>query len=295
MKNKCGLVAIVGRPNVGKSTLLNKILDFKLSITSRKAQTTRHKILGIKTEKNIQAVYVDTPGLHSGRRKKLHRIINRAALSALEDVDIVVFVVDFYRWSEDDARVLSAISKFSRPVILALNKTDQLKDKKKLLPTMQDLSSKYQFAALVPISAKNGRGVDDLEKEISELLPEKDFYFDEDQLTDRNDRFLVSEIIREKLMRLLGKEVPYEVTVEVELFKEDEKIVHIAAVIYVERSGQKVIIIGKKGEKLKLIGSSARKDIEKLLGKKVYLQLWVKVKTGWTDDERMLKDLGYSE
>lgn len=294
-KTYCGYVAIIGRPNVGKSTLLNQILGQKISITARKPQTTRHKILGIKTEKNIQTVYVDTPGFHRAKKSKLNRYMLRAIQSALTDVDLIIFVVDCLIWREEDEMVLENIIKTEKPIILVLNKVDRIKDKNRLLPYLQNLNTKFDFAAIIPLSAKTGSNIAELEKSVAKLLPENPFYFLPEQITDKSERFLVSEIIREKLTRLLGQELPHELTVEIEQFEEQEKIVNIAAVIYVERPGQKTIIVGKKGEKLKEIGSKARIDIEQLLNKKVFLQLWIKVKRGWSDDERILQSLGYTK
>ncbi len=294
-KTHCGFITIVGRPNVGKSTLLNKILGQKISITARKPQTTRHQILGIKTENNTQAVYVDTPGIHKHRGKALNRSMMRAVKNSLADVDVIIFMTDTLAWNEDDQQILAMIQKIQTPIILAVNKVDRIKDKKALLPFLQALDEKYQFTAMVPVSAKDGTNVDQLEQDVAKLLPENPFHFAEDQITDRSERFLVTEIIREKLTRLLGQELPHELTVAIESFKEKDKIINIAAVIYVERPGQKIIIIGKKGDKLKEVGTKARLDIEKLLGKKVYLQLWVKIKRGWSDDETMLQNLGYEK
>jgi len=289
----CGYVAIIGRPNVGKSSLLNKILGQKISITARKPQTTRHKILGIKTEKNIQAIYVDTPGFHVGGKRKLNKYMMRAIRSALADVDIIIFVVEGLLWRKDDELILENIIKASCPVILAINKVDKIKDKDKLLPHMKNLNQKFNFDANIPLSAKTGVNIFELEQIVAELLPINPFYFAEEQITDKSERFLVAEIIREKLTRLLGQELPHELTVEIEKFEAKEKIINISAVIYVERPGQKAIIIGKKGEKLKEIGSKARIDIERLLNKKVFLQLWIKVKRGWSEDEQALKGFGY--
>lgn len=292
-KIHCGYVAIIGRPNVGKSTLLNKILGQKISITSRKAQTTRHKILGIKTENNVQAIYIDTPGFYRGKKHKLTKYMMQAIKSALADVDVVIFVLEEFIWKEDDEMLLENIIKMDRPIILVINKADQIKDKNKLLPYLEELNKKFNFAAVIPLSAKTGINISKLEQAVANLLPENPFYFAAEQITDKNERFLVAEIIREKLTRLLGQEVPHKLTVEIEKFDEQEKITNIAAVIYVERPGQKVIIIGKGGAKLKEIGTKARLDIEKLLDKKVFLQLWVKVKSGWTDDEKALRSFGY--
>jgi len=291
---RCGFVAIIGRPNVGKSTLLNHILGQKISITSRKPQTTRHQILGIKTEGDDQIVYVDTPGLHNDEKgKALNRYMNKAASDALRFVDVIVFLIDRTRWTDEDESVLQKLEYTQCPVILAVNKIDQLKDKGELLPQLEKLSVKYPFAAIMPLSAKQGHNVDALEKKVMEFLPEGPHHYPEDQITDRSSRFIVSEIVREKLMRNLGEEVPYGVTVEIEEFTHSGTLLTISALILVEREGQKRIVIGDKGDVLKNIGRDARLDIEKMFECKVMLNLWVKVRRGWSDDERALKSLGY--
>ncbi|MAX53395.1 MULTISPECIES: GTPase Era [unclassified Methylophaga] len=293
---RSGYVAIIGRPNVGKSTLINRILGQKLCITSRRPQTTRHRILGIKTTDQGQFIYVDTPGMHSDGKKAMNRYMNRAAAASIDDVDVVLFVVEGLKWTEDDQRVLKRIQQDARsPVILVLNKADKLSDKSDLLPQIQSLAPQYDFAAVVPISARKGMNTDVLEQEIAKLMPEGEMIFDEDQLTDRSSRFLAGEIVREKLFRYLGQELPYSLTVEIEQFEEEEGMYRIGAVVYVERSGQKSIVIGKKGEQLKLIGQDARLEMEQLFGCKVFLQIWVKVREGWSDNERMLKNLGYND
>ncbi len=293
---RSGYVAIIGRPNVGKSTLINRILGQKLCITSRRPQTTRHRILGIKTTDQGQFIYVDTPGMHSDGKKAMNRYMNRAAAASIDDVDVVLFVVEGLKWTEDDQRVLKRIQQDARsPVILVLNKADKLSDKSDLLPQIQSLAPQYDFAAVVPISARKGMNTDVLEQEIAKLMPEGEMIFEEDQLTDRSSRFLAGEIVREKLFRYLGQELPYSLTVEIEQFEEEEGMYRIGAVVYVERSGQKSIVIGKKGEQLKLIGQDARLEMEQLFGCKVFLQIWVKVREGWSDNERMLKNLGYND
>lgn len=292
-KTHSGYVAIVGVPNVGKSTLLNRILGEKLSITSKKPQTTRHRILGIKTLDNAQAIYVDTPGLHLSEHKALNRHMNKAAMNALKDVDIVLFVVEGTKWTEEDDWVLGLLKNIEKPVILAINKTDSLPEKEILLSWMKTLSEKRNFLEIVPISAKKGTNIDKLQSIIFSLLPEGPLYFPEDALTDRSLRFRAAEIIREKLIRALGDELPYSLTVEIESFKEENNIQHVNAVIWVERQGQKPIVIGKGGARLKEVGIRARKDIESFLGKKLHLRLWVKIRGGWSDDERALASLGY--
>lgn len=291
----CGYVAIVGRPNVGKSTLLNRILGQKLSITANRPQTTRHRILGVKTTGHNQVIYVDTPGMHLGGKKAINRYMNRAASSSIFDVDIVVFVVDQLKWTEEDEHVLARLQEATVPVLLVVNKIDSLKDKEPLLPHLQQLSQKKNFQQVIPLSAQTGEGVDRLEAAIAELLPLSPPFFPEDQVTDRSERFLAAELVREKLVRSLVKELPYSTTVEIEKFSFENGVRHIHAVIWVEREGQKGIIIGKGGQQLKRIGELARKDMERVFEGKVFLQLWVKVRQGWSDDERALRSLGYQD
>lgn len=292
---RCGYVAIVGRPNVGKSTLLNHILGQKLSITSRKPQTTRHRILGIVTRDNTQTVYVDTPGIHGEERKAINRYMNRAATSALRDVDLVLFVVDAMKWTPDDELVVQKLKAVSVPVLLVINKVDEIADKDVLLPRIEELTKLYGFAEVVPVSALGGHNVSQLQEIVAKRLPLSPPFFREDQITDRSPRFLAAEIVREKVMRQLGDEVPYELTVEIEEFKQEGKLKRISALILVERDGQKAIVIGDGGQRLKRIGTDARIDMEKFFGGKVMLSLWVKVKGGWSDDERALKSLGYDD
>ena len=292
---RCGYVAIVGRPNVGKSTLLNHLLGQKISITSRKPQTTRHQVLGIKTEEHFQIIYVDTPGLHIGAEKAINRAMNRAASSAIDDVDLILFVVDRTAWTEEDEMVLSRVQQSGRPVLLVVNKVDLLPDPDQLLPHLQQLSDKADFTAVVPVSALRHRNTDALEAEIVAHLPKSRHFFPEDQITDRSQRFLAAEIVREKIMRQLGDELPYSVAVEIEEFAEEDGVLHISALILVERQGQKKIVIGDKGSRLRSIGTEARVDMEKLFDNKVMLRLWVKVRSGWSDDERALRSLGYDD
>ncbi|MBK6510136.1 MAG: GTPase Era [Haliea sp.] len=292
---RCGYVAIVGRPNVGKSTLLNHILGQKISITSRKPQTTRHQVLGIKTADNHQIIFVDTPGLHIEAEKAINRFMNRAASAAIRDVDVIAFVVDRTAWTPEDANVLAQIQRSGLPTLLVVNKVDLLADKEDLLPHLQLLSGKADFAAILPVSALRQHNVDALEQQILQFLPEQDYFFPEDQITDRSQRFLAAEIVREKIMRQLGDELPYAITVQIEEFAQDGEILHIAALIFVERQGQKKILIGEKGARLRAIGSDARRDMESLFDSKVMLRLWVKVKSGWSDDERALRSLGYDD
>ncbi|WP_233520629.1 GTPase Era [Flocculibacter collagenilyticus] len=292
----CGMVAIVGRPNVGKSTLLNKILGQKVSITSRKPQTTRHRIMGIHTEAPYQTVYVDTPGLHQEEKRAINRLMNRAAASSIGDVELSIFVVEGTKWTPDDEMVLNKLIQARRPIVLAINKIDNVKEKDDVMPHLQWLSEKHDFKDIVPISAEKGNNVDKIVDIVKANLPESEYYFPEDYITDRSMRFMASEIVREKLMRFMGEELPYSVTVEIERFKWDERgVCNINALILVERESQKRMVIGNKGEKLKVIGSEARKDLEEMLDNKVYLELWVKVKSGWADDDRALRSLGYGE
>lgn len=290
---RCGYVALIGRPNVGKSTLLNHLLGQKISITSRKPQTTRHQILGIKTTTEAQIIYVDTPGLHSQAKRAMNRYMNRAASSALEGVHVVLFIIEAMQWTEDDELVLDRIRQSEVPTILVINKVDKLDDKAVLLPFLQEVAAKFEFREVIPVSALKDHNLAQLETLIQGYLDKAEPYFPEDQITDRSLRFMVAETIREKLMRQLGQELPYDLTVEIEQFKEQKDVTHINALIWVDRANQKAIVIGKKGERLKAVGRDARRDIEKLLGSKVFLELWVKVKTGWSDDERALQSLGY--
>ena len=292
---RCGYVAIVGRPNVGKSTLLNYILGQKLSITSRKPQTTQHTLLGIKSVAGTQTIYVDTPGIHGDAEKAINRHMNRNAKGALRDVDVVVFVTDRTEWQSDDEITALAVMHSKAPVIIVINKIDLLKDKSVLLPQLAMLQERMPNAEIVPLSAMHGDNLEKLESMINAKLPAGPFMFPDDQITNRSERFLVAEIVREKIVRQLGEEIPYAATIQIERFATEGKILHIDALILVERDGQKAIIIGKSGARLKRIGTEARLDIEGLLEQKVMLKLWVKVKSGWSDDERALKSLGYDD
>jgi GTP-binding protein Era len=291
---RCGYIALVGRPNVGKSTLLNRILGQKISITSRRPQTTRHRVLGIKSQPAAQLIYVDTPGIHDFSGRAMNRHMNRTASRVLQDVDVVVFLVDGLHWTADDDLVLKKLGQITSPVILAVNKIDLLGNREELLPRLQALSEKHRFLHIIPISAGKGDNVEELEAAIERLLPQAPPLFPEDQVTDRSVRFLAAELVREKLFRKLGKELPYGLTVEIEQFKSDTNITHIHALIWVERKSQKYIVIGKQGRMLKEVGIEARRDIETLIDGKVNLKLWVKVKEGWADDERALHSLGYT-
>ncbi|WP_022942763.1 GTPase Era [Psychromonas hadalis] len=296
MTKKCGLVAIVGRPNVGKSTLINALLGQKVSITSRKAQTTRHRILGIDTDGDYQTIFVDTPGLHIEERRAINRLMNRAASSSINDVEMVIFVVEGTHWNEDDEMVLGKFKYLKCPVVLAINKIDNVEDKELLLPHLKALGERYHFKHILPMSAKKGDNIEKIRQWAQEALPESEFYFPEDYITDRSSRFMASEIVREKLMRFLGDELPYSVTVEIEQFKQQANgMLHINALILVEREGQKRMVIGNKGDKIKSISTQSRIDMEELFDAKVFLEVWVKVKSGWADDMRALHSLGYGD
>lgn len=294
---QAGFIAVVGRPNVGKSTVMNGLLGQKLSITSAKPQTTRHRIHGIHTTDQAQLVFVDTPGMHLGGEKSINRYMNRAANSAFADVDVILFVVEAGRWSKEDQAVAEKCARSDVSVIVLVNKIDKFKNKEDLFPFLQRVSEKLDFVALIPVSAYTKSGFPAITDEILKYLPKQAAIFPEDYITDRSTRFLAAEIVREKLMRTLGEEVPYGATVEIEQFQYDETEGrwHINALILVERPGQKQIVIGKKGEQIKQMGIQARKDLIQLLDARVHLELWVKVKENWSDDERALASLGYTE
>lgn len=289
------LVAIVGRPNVGKSTLLNKLIGQKVSITSKKPQTTRHRIVGIDTQDNYQTVYVDTPGLHIEEKRAINRLMNKAAASSILDVEFVLFVVEGTRWTDDDNMVLNRLIAAQKPVILVVNKVDLYRDKDTLLPHIQWLGQQLNSIGVVPVSAETGDNVDALRGLVQKNLPPCEFFFPDDYVTDRSMRFMAAEMVREKLMRFLGDELPYSVTVEIERFKWEEKHYHIAALVLVDRESQKRMVIGNKGERIKTIATEARLDMAAMLEQPVFLQVWVKVKSGWADDERALRSLGYGE
>ncbi|MFZ0470355.1 MAG: GTPase Era [Thiogranum sp.] len=292
---QCGFVALVGRPNVGKSTILNRLVGQKISITSRRPQTTRHRILGIKTDANHQIIYVDTPGLHARQPRAMNRYLNRAAYDSLADVDVVVFVTEGTRWQEDDDWVLRKLEDVRCPVIAAVNKVDRIADKATLLPFLEELSGKREFAEIIPVSARTGAQLPELEAAVLRRLPQSPPFYDADQVTDRSQRFLAAELVREKLFRKLGEEIPYGLTVEIESFKDEKGVLRIHALIWVEKAGHKPIVIGAGGQLLKEVGREAREDMQKAFDQKVFLQLWVKVKEGWADDERALHSLGYDE
>jgi GTP-binding protein Era len=294
-QSHAGYVALLGRPNVGKSTLLNQLIGQKISITAPKPQTTRHVILGIQTLPEAQIIYVDTPGLHRQGRRAMNRYLNRAAASVLGYVDVVVFLIEALRWTEEDQDVLQRLAEFGGPVVLAVNKVDRITDKRRLLPFLQEMAAKRQFTEVVPLAAINGDNVATLEQVIARLLPTQAFLFPEDQITTASERFMVAELIREKLTRLLREELPYALTVEIEQFVEEGRLVRIHAIIWVERASQKGIVIGDKGSTLREVGRQAREDMERLLDRKVFLETWVKVREGWSDDERALRSLGYAD
>ena len=295
MKNKCGYVAVIGRPNVGKSTLINRIVGEKVSIVTAKPQTTRHQIMAISTRSKGQILFIDTPGLHQGYKKALNKYMNKAAASAVLDVDLILFLVESLKWTKDDEQALKALQYTETPVILVINKADLIKNKEKLLLFANEIFQKYKFAEIFYISASKGKGTQDLESKIYQMLPESENFYAEDQLTDKSTKYLISELIREQLMLRLHQELPYSLTVEVESYKDMGDIVHVHALIWVEREQQKNMLIGKHGESLKYVGINARKEIQDLVGKKVHLKLWAKVKSAWADNDRLLRQLGYKD
>jgi GTP-binding protein Era len=292
MTQRCGLVAIVGRPNVGKSTLLNALVGQKISITSKKAQTTRHRITGVRTRGDAQFVFVDTPGFQTTQTKALNRTLNRTVTSALSDVDAVLFVVEAGRFGLPDAKVLALLPP-DKPALLVANKLDAMPRRTDVLPWLRGMQERHPFAEFVPMSAERAADVERLLGIVEPYLPEQSWFYEEDALTDRSDRFLAGEIVREKLFRLTGDELPYSCTVVIEKFEEEGNLRRIAASIVVEREAHKGMVIGEGGERLKRIGSDARHELERLLGAKVFLELWVKVRSGWADDESHLRSYGY--
>ena len=295
MTTRFGFVTIVGRPNVGKSTLLNHILGFKLSITSRKPQTTRHRVLGIWTENECQIAFVDTPGMHTDQPKAMNRVMNQTAEQALSGVDAVVMLTDGKIWNELDQRVYEKVSRSGAPTYWVINKVDKLDNKNELLPHIQNTVETHVFEEVFPVSALKNLNLEPLLGALKLQMPYGPFMYEEDQITDRSERFLTAEIVREQIMRQLGDEVPYETTVEVESFEHSGDRVGIHALILVERDGQKAILVGEGGVRLKQIGIEARKRLENLLDAHVALKLWVKVRASWSNDERALKSLGYFE
>lgn len=294
MKNefRTGYLAVVGRPNVGKSTLVNHLVGARVSITSKKAQTTRHRIHGVLTKDDCQFIFVDTPGFQTAHKNALNRMMNRSVAQSLVDVDVVLLVIESGRWGDGDKALLSHLPP-ERPVFLVINKIDRLADKKILLPFIQKVSVEYSFAEIIPLSAESGQGVDALLKAAGKYLPVAEPVFGVDDITDRSERFLAAEMLREKLFRNLGEELPYGIAVEIEKFEQEDGLRRIFAAVIVDREAHKAIVIGKGGERLKRISTDARKDMEKLFGGKVWLETWIKVKSGWADDERALRSLGY--
>lgn len=292
---RSGLVTLAGRPNVGKSTLLNRLVGRKISITSPRAQTTRHRLLGIKTTEQAQIVYVDTPGLHTDNKGMMNRQLNRVADSSLQGVDCIVLLITAGGWTKADEYPLQRVTQQDIPVILAINKLDLLKDRSELLPLMELSSRKAGFAEIVPVSARTGANADELENAILKYLPQQPFLYPEDRVSDRGERFLASELIREQIFRGFQQEVPYATAVSIEEFRRAKGALRIEATIWVEKEGQKPILIGKDGQRLKTVGTRARLAMQKLFGGKVHLQLWVKVREGWSDSERALRSLGYSD
>jgi GTP-binding protein Era len=289
---RCGYIALVGRPNVGKSTLLNKLIGQKISITSRKSQTTRHRIHGILTDRQSQYIFVDTPGFQMLHKNRLNNAMNRLVTQSLRDVDVVIFVIEAMRFDNRDELVVKLLPS-NKPVILAVNKIDRLPDKSQLLPFLEKMAKEFNFAAIVPVSAKQSTQLVTLLHAIRQHLPQNPALFRENEVTDRDERFIAAELIREKLFRLLGEEIPYSTTVVIDQFAMEGELRRIHASIIVDKANQKAVVIGKGGEKLKLIASQARKDMEESLDGKVYLEVWVKVKSGWADDPQTLKTLGY--
>ena len=293
MNFQSGSIAVVGRPNVGKSTLINELIGQKLSITSHRPQTTRHRINAIDTQKAYQMVFVDTPGIHIGNNKAINSYMNRAASSSLSDVDIIIWMVEVFKWTKEDARVLEHLSKVDVPVLLCINKIDKASTVDKILPFLEILSEKFNATEVFPISAFDRSDIKKFRDLILKYLPEQAAIFDEDFITDRSQKFVISEFIREKLMRNLSNELPYDITVEIEKFELDGNLHRIAARIFVDKTSQKSIVIGQNGAMLKKIGKESRETIEGFLETKVFLELWVKVRQGWSDDKRALASLGY--
>jgi GTP-binding protein Era len=292
---RSGFVALIGRPNVGKSTLLNRLVGRKLSITSQRPQTTRHRILGIKTTPQAQVIYIDSPGLHHAGDSLMNRYLNRTALASLAGADCIVLVIEGGGWRPEDERVLAAARAQHQPVILAINKADRLKNRSRLLPLIEASRQRLDFAAIVPVSARTGLNLGDLEQAVLSHLPQHPAYFAPDQVGDRSERFMAAELVREQVFRGFGQEVPYGTAVEIEQFQREPGLLRVTAVIWTEKEGQKAILIGKGGVRMKEIGKRARLEMERLFGVKVYLELWVKVGKGWSGDERILQRLGYTE
>ena len=292
---RCGYVALVGRPNVGKSTLVNRVLGQKVSIVTAKPQTTRQRVAGIKTNARGQVVYIDTPGMHLAARRALNRYMNRIAQAAFRDVDLILFLVEAERWTRQDEHVARAIASAGTPVVLVVNKVDLVADKTRLLRFVAEKAGAERFQAVLMVSAQSGDGIDDLEETVLGFLPFARPFYDEDQFTDRSERFLAAELIREQLMLRLHQELPYALTVQIEEFKREGGLLRIGAIIWVERAGQKQIVIGKGGAVLNQVGTRARLELEELFGEKVFVRLWVKVSRDWSDNERALRQFGFDE
>lgn len=293
--SKSGMISVIGRTNVGKSTLINKILGQKVFITSRKPQTTRNRLLGIKTKGHSQAVFIDTPGVHSGENRALNKYMNKLAFNSILGVDIVIFMLDSLKWTDQDQLILDRLPKDLSHVLLVINKVDLIDNKKDLLPHIKKLSSSYDFKEIIPVSSLRNQGLTTLENIIFSLLPERIHDYPEDQIADVPEKFVVSELIREKCITRVGDEIPYRISVVIDSFIRKESLIDISAILYVEKDTQKGILIGHKGEKLKSVGSAARKEIEKFLESKVMLRLWVKVRKDWTNDSSLLSAFGYSD
>ena len=292
---RCGFVAFAGRPNVGKSTLVNRLVGYKLSITSSRPQTTRHRILGIATSDASQIIFVDTPGIHRGRARALNRYMNRVATKALVGVDLAVMVIEASGWTPDDDHILDKVAAQTAPVILVLNKIDCIKPRERMLPVLDDTARRYDFAAAIPASARTGENLDRLRTVVQSHMPAGPAMFPREQFTDRSEAFLTAEIVREKLIRRLGQELPHRLTVEIERFVEHERGTVVNALVWVERQQHKAIVIGHGGQRLKDAGTEARLDISRMLGRPVHLEIWVKVREGWSDDERALRGFGFAE
>ena len=290
---RAGTIAVIGRPNVGKSTLVNALVGAKISIVSPKAQTTRHRLLGIATYPNGQLMLVDTPGIHGRQTRAMNRYMNRAARGAVSDVDAAVLVIEAGRWTEDDSLAMSALKESKVPCVLVVNKVDKVADKNSLLPFIAKITAEFEFSSVHPLSALKNKGTEALVKTLISLMPESEAHYGEDEITDKSERFLAGELVREQLMTRLGEELPYSTTVEIEKFEEDGQLLRISAVIWVERESQKPIVIGNGGERMKAISTAARVGMEKLFGRKVFLETWCRVREGWSDDEAALRRFGY--
>ena len=292
---RCGYVALVGRPNVGKSTLMNRVLGQKLSIVTAKPQTTRQRIAGIKTTRQGQVIYIDTPGIHLAAQSALNRYMNRIAQASFHEVDLILFLIEAGRWTKQDEHVARSLKSVSAPVLLIVNKIDLIPDKSRLLQFLEKEVKTDRFSEVFLIAAKSGNGVDVLEDKVMQSLPFSRPFYDEDQFTDRSERFLAAELIREQLMLRLHQELPYSLTVEIEEFKREDRLLRIGAIVWVERKGQKQIVIGKGGDVLKFVGTQARHALQELFDEKIFLRLWVKVSHDWSDNERALRQFGYSD